>query len=107
MLTQERLKDVLAYFPEAGVFVWKQRVADRIKVGDTAGSRHNKTGYLRIRLDGKEYLSHRLAWFYSTGVWPVEIDHINRNQLDNRIDNLRDVSHSVNINNRNYGKNKL
>jgi hypothetical protein len=33
-----------------------------------------------------------------------EIDHINQNPLDNRIENLRVVSHTQNVWNRNYGK---
>ena len=47
-----------------------------------------------------QYL-HRLIWFLKTGERPKELDHINRNGLDNRIENLRLSNHSGNGSNRN------
>lgn len=50
-----------------------------------------------MRVMGHVVYAHRLAWFYVHGVWPTnEIDHINRNKSDNRIENLRDVTRTVN-----------
>jgi hypothetical protein len=91
MLTQERLKELLSYNPETGVFVWRTRRSG-IKVGVLVGS-PNADGYLRIMVDKKRYLSHRLAWFYMYGYWPdKQIDHINRVRTDNRIENLREAT---------------
>ncbi|MFW4291481.1 HNH endonuclease [Salmonella enterica subsp. enterica serovar Paratyphi C] len=46
-------------------------------------------GYIRIYINKKWYLAHRLAWLYVTGKWPINvIDHINRNKADNRFINL-------------------
>jgi hypothetical protein len=57
-------------------------------------------GYIRISVDNKNYKAHRLAWLYVNGEWPShEIDHINGNRSDNRIDNLRDVPRAQNIQN--------
>lgn len=54
-------------------------------------------GYRRIQLCGQTYPAHWLVWYYVHGVWPSgQIDHINRIKDDNRIENLRDVSQSVN-----------
>jgi hypothetical protein len=61
-----------------------------------AGSKDRK-GYVIIRVDNNVYKAHRLAWLYVYGEWPDgEIDHINRNKSDNRIENLRVVTRSQN-----------
>ncbi len=94
-LTQERLKELLKYDPETGVFVWRIS-RSRMKAGGVAGH-VGVLGYRRILIDGKLYLSHRLAWFYVYGYFTEnEIDHINRVRDDNRIGNLREVSRSCN-----------
>ena len=101
-LTAEYLRSVLHYSPETGVFTWKVSTSNRVKVGDAAGSPDGH-GYLRIMLQSRKYQAHRLAWLYVYGVWPKDqIDHVNRIRSDNRIANLRDVSHKQN--NQNAGK---
>lgn len=102
-LTQERLQEVLSYDSETGVFRWKVRTSNRVKVGDKAGAKFD--GYLVIRVDGILHLAHRLAWFYHYGVWPSDVlDHKNRVRDDNRIDNLRDVTRQVNCQNASLSK---
>lgn len=98
MLTQERLKELLHYDEETGLFTRKTKVANRI-AGSIAGAKHNK-GYVQIMIDCENYLAHRLAWFYVYGEWPKnQIDHINRIKTDNKIQNLRDVDNSKNQHN--------
>lgn len=56
-----------------------------------------KNGYTVIKLAGKTYKAHRLAWLHVYGRWPVDqIDHINRVRTDNRLCNLREASRSEN-----------
>ena len=99
LLTQERLKQLLDYCPETGLFTWKVANGQRIHVGDIAG--HNSSrGYVVVGVDGRVYRAHRLAWFYVNGIWPGNsIDHINGNRADNRISNLRDVDSKTNTEN--------
>ena len=98
-LQAERLRDVLQYDPETGVFIWLQALAKRTSVGDVAGALSDK-GYVRIQLDRKIHPAHRLAWLYIYGVWPKRaIDHINRVKTDNRIVNLREATNSENARN--------
>ena len=63
--------------------------------------RKDPKGYITLKINGRGYFAHRLAWLYIYGEWPSEIiDHINRERDDNRICNLRDVSSSQNNLNR-------
>ena len=101
MLTQERLKELLDYDPESGVFVWKTSPNGFVHVGSRAGSRMNR-GYIRIRLDKKFYLAHRLVWLWEYGKYPQgTIDHIDRDKLNNRARNLRECTHAENLQNAN------
>ena len=100
-LTAEKLRMLLHYEPATGIFTRKVRTSTRVKVGDVAGCLNSGDGYLQIRLQSQRYKSHRLAWLYVYGVWPEDqIDHINRIRTDNRISNLREVSHKQNHQNR-------
>ena len=99
-LTAEYLRSILSYDPATGIFTWKVRTANQVKVGDVAGCPDGR-GYLQIRVQSRKYLAHRLAWLYVYGEWPKgQIDHINRIRTDNRIANLREVSHKQNQQNR-------
>ena len=96
MITQERLRELVRYCPETGIFTWKSSSINRVKIGDVAGTLR-KDGYFRIQIDGKLYFAHRLAWFYIHGNLPIyHIDHIDGNRFNNRINNLRDVDRLTN-----------
>lgn len=104
-LTQKRLKELLDYNPETGDFTWKIDRGRTAKKGDTAGYT-DPDGYKQIRIGKTLYQSHRLAWFYTYGYFSEnDTDHINRNPSDNRIVNLREVSHQCNLRNQGNPKN--
>jgi hypothetical protein len=104
MLTQERLKEVLEYDPASGNFIWKKRISIRCSVGEIAG-KLGPQGYVLIGIDKKQYRAHRLVWLYFFAKFPTEdLDHINGNRADNRLNNLREVSRSVNNQNQRSGK---
>lgn len=99
MITQERLKELLSYDHETGIFARKVRASNSPK-GKIVGTR-DTNGHLQVRIDNKLYLCHRLAWLYEYGEFPSEqIDHINGIRHDNRISNLRNVSATVNAQNK-------
>lgn len=97
MLTAEFLREIALYEPESGEF-YRRVDAPRgaFKVGDRMGRTHLE-GYRLIKIRGRDFKAHRLAWLYVYGEWPKdEIDHINGQRGDNRIANLRDVPKTTN-----------
>ena len=99
LLTQKRLREVLEYSPESGIFVWKIRVSNRIRIGDTAGHRQH-IGYIHIAIDNKTYYAHRLAFLYMEGYFPEnDVDHLDGVRNNNRWKNLRHASRSCNLQN--------
>ena len=96
-LTAVRLREVLDYDPQLGVFRWRQKTGSA-SAKTVAGTPHKE--YVRIQVDGKLHRAHRLAWLYVTGEWPSgEIDHRNNNGSDNRWGNLRAADHFTNMQN--------
>lgn len=73
--------------------------------GKQAGFKSTRSGYRIVSLNNKQYLEHRLAWFYMLKCWPDEqIDHINGVRDDNRWINLRSVTNQQNQFNRGVRK---
>jgi len=96
----DRLRTILDFDPETGLFKWAIDHSRKSKKGSLPGN-INTLGYHVLCIDRKDYYAHRLAWFYVHGVWPSgDIDHINGIRSDNRLSNLRDVTHRVNLENR-------
>lgn len=101
MITQARLKELLHYDPEMGVFTWINHYRRPDLIGTVAGSPQGPGGYIVIAVCGREYKAHRLAWLYVHGRWPVKyLDHANRLKQDNRIDNLREATRAQNEQNK-------
>lgn len=88
-LTATELKTYLSFDAESGIFLWRERLSNRIPPSMKAGT-IDKWGHRAIKIGQRLYRAHRLAWLYVYGVWPpCEIDHINGARDDNRIVNLR------------------
>ena len=95
IISQHRLKELLNYDPETGVFTWVRTRGSKALAGYIAGHAEPNR-YVNIMLDRKLYKAHRLAWLYVYGAWPAEIDHIDQCKHNNRINNLREVESSEN-----------
>jgi hypothetical protein len=103
-LTAEHVRSILYYNPDTGEIRWKWRDDVRKNentriAGKVAGSVNSK-GSLQIRINGHRYLAHRLAWVITHGAWPPnDIDHIDGDRANNRIDNLRLATRQENLRN--------
>lgn len=96
--TLERLKELLAFSPSTGCFRWRVS-RGKARVGALAGC-VLPGGRVLIRIEGRAYLAHHLAWLFSRGFWPsLGLDHRNGNPGDNRPRNLREATQSINMQN--------
>ncbi|ATS39292.1 MULTISPECIES: HNH endonuclease signature motif containing protein [Xanthomonas] len=95
MITYEEAIKLLSYEPETGQLRWKMS-RPKAKAGSVAGSIKGN-GYVQVRVVGKMYLAHRLAWLLTHGAWPkAQIDHMNGIRHDNRLANLRECTNAQN-----------
>lgn len=98
-MNAEDVSKWLAYDRDTGLLTWKTSPNRRKPIGSPAGSKTSQS-YILIMIGNERHAAHRFAWAIHHGNWPKGvIDHINGNGMDNRIDNLRDVTQSVNMQN--------
>ena len=94
LISQGFIKTQFKYNKKTGELE-RRKVSTHAKVGWIDGS-----GHLVTEIFGKPFYVHRLIFLYHHGYIPAQIDHINRVKTDNRIENLRECTHSQNILNR-------
>jgi hypothetical protein len=100
-ITPEYVRELLDYDPETGELTWRETKSGRTsKIAGTVQPCHN--GYRRkVVIDYGMYMAHRVIWLWMTGKWPRgDIDHKDRNGLNNRWTNLHVVTKAENNKNR-------
>ena len=98
-LSFAQVSERLSYDPLTGDFVWLKGASRKFPAGAPAGHTHGtlRRPYRTITILGHTCYASRLAWLLMTGRWPIhQIDHINRDSLDDRWVNLREASNSQN-----------
>ena len=103
-ISVDQVRELFDYDPVSGVVRNKVTRSGRAKAGDISGS-IARYGYLRITLNYEQFFIHQIAFIHYYGWLPEIIDHINGNTSDNRIVNLRPVTHQENMMNRGVGVN--
>ena len=102
ILTKEYLTQLFDY--RDGNLYWKLKKSDKIKIGQKAGSK-STNNYYNIRIDGASYKLHRIIYIMHFGFVPEQLDHIDGDPTNNRIENLRPCNYSENGKNRTKQKN--
>jgi hypothetical protein len=96
LLTQEYLRNLFKY--SNGKLFWKESPGRYVKAGTQAGCVYNN-GYCVVKINNKRYGLHRIIFMMHHGYFPNEIDHIDRNRANNKIENLRAATSQQNKNN--------
>ena len=92
------IKTYFMYDEEIGHLVRVKKTNKNQKLGICVGN-NRADGYVNVSINGKLYLEHRLIWLYHYKSMPIEIDHIDRDNTNNRLTNLRASTRSLNMHN--------
>lgn len=113
----EVVKQLVDYCPQSGLFTWRKRDEKFIQSRDASVKRKicknwnarycekpafttmSARGYFVSTILCQRFYAHQIAWAIFNNEWPDEIDHINGDRTDNRIENLRNVNHAENMKN--------
>ncbi len=93
ILNQARVQELFDY--RDGALYWRIRPSNNAKMSEPAGTLRTD-GYRAIQVAGRLHFAHRLVWLWHHGEAPEFLDHIDGNQRNNHIENLRPATSSQN-----------
>lgn len=106
-MTQEEAREYFDYNAETGELTWRVSLSSNAPIGAKAGCLNNR-GYLTVQVNKKSYKVHRVIWLWVHGYFPEhQVDHINRDRADNRLENLREATQSCNLRNAKQKSNNI
>ncbi len=95
---------MFSYDPATGNLIWLPRVNNaggfNVRFAGKPAGTLSATGYINVRIGRREHKAHRIIWEMLVGPIQDEIDHIDRNRANNRLENLRPATRSENNMNR-------
>jgi hypothetical protein len=91
-LTPERVRELFDY--RDGHLIWRESPNAKVEAGSIAGTAR-ANGY-RVITVGNKFQAHRLVWLWHGRELSEQIDHINGDPSDNRIENLRAADNTTN-----------
>lgn len=103
MIDQKTVLDLFDYCD--GRLFWRVQLNPRAPVGAEAGTYNSANGRRYVRIKGRAYLAHRLIFLFHHGYLPPEIDHIDLDKNNNKIENLRAATPAQNQKNKSLQRN--
>lgn len=92
MTTIKRLNELFRYNPKTGQLIRRVTVSSNAKEGDIAGTIQGAE-YFEVGIDGTRHYCHTVIWAMTHNMWPKkQIDHVDQNGRNNKLDNLREVT---------------
>jgi HNH endonuclease len=109
-LSVRTLREFFNYDLDEGILYWKPRARKWFKsdrdwkawntlYSNKAANHRQSSGYISVRILGKAYRVHRVVMAMSNARWPKLVDHMDGNKSNNRLSNLREATHSINLRN--------
>lgn len=97
VLSYEIAHKLLRYEADTGKLFWRAGTGKGSRAKERLAGSLTKDGYLRVTVNYREQMAHRVAWLLHYGELPtLHLDHMNGVKSDNRINNLRQVTVSEN-----------